>query len=215
MNIFTDIYVQSVNAVIDGFPVFLSGLLVLVIGLIVASALKKLLVTLFQLAQLDVMLAKAKLLKKGNFAMWEEILAEVLRWSVVILFLIPTLEIWGLSQATGLINEFILYLPNVFVAVVIAFIGLLAGNLVSDIVRGSVKTLGAKSANLLAVFSKAAITFFTVLVVLNQLGVAQDLIRILLTGIVGMLSLAGGLAFGLGGKEIARDLLENMRKKIK
>ena len=57
--------------------------------------------------------------------------------------------------------------------------------------------------------------FFTVLVVLNQLGVAQDLVRILFTGIVAMLSLAGGLAFGLGGKELAKELLDELKNKLK
>ncbi len=49
---------------------------------------------------------------------------------------------------------------------------------------------------------------------MNQLGVAQDLIRILFTGIVAMLALAGGLAFGLGGKEIAKEILEELKKKL-
>jgi len=90
----------------------------------------------------------------------------------------------------------------------------LAANLVSDLVRHSVKTMGAASASSLAVFSKGAITFFTVLVVLNQLGVAQDLVRILFTGIVAMLALAGGLAFGLGGRDVAKELLEELKRKL-
>ena len=130
-------------------------------------------------------------------------------------FLIPTLEIWGLSKATAVINQILFYLPNVIVAVVIAFIGILASNLVSDLVRHSVKTLGSNSANSLSVFSKWVIVFFTTLVVLNQLGVAQDLIRILFTGIVAMLALAGGLAFGLGGKDAAKELLEELKNKLK
>ena len=67
----------------------------------------------------------------------------------------------------------------------------------------------------MAVFTKSVIVFFTILVVLNQLGVAQDIIRILFTGIIGMLALAGGLAFGLGGKDMARDLLSELTKKVK
>jgi hypothetical protein len=57
--------------------------------------------------------------------------------------------------------------------------------------------------------------FFTILVVLNQLGVAQDLIRILFTGIVALLALAGGLAFGLGGQTAAKEILEEVRNKLK
>ncbi len=133
----------------------------------------------------------------------------------MVLFLIPTLEVWGLSRATAVLNQFLFYLPNVIVAVVIAFIGLLASNLTADLVRHSIRTIGSTSANAIAVSAKGAIIFFTVLVVLNQLGVAQDLIRILFTGIIAMLTIAGGLAFGLGGKDIAKDCLEELRKRIK
>ena len=100
-------------------------------------------------------------------------------------------------------------------AVIISFVGLIASNLGYDIVKHSVKTIGATSANTLSVFTKWLILFFTILVVLNQLGVAQDLVRILFTGIVAMVALAGGLAFGLGGREIAKDMLGELKKKFK
>jgi len=142
-------------------------------------------------------------------------LAEILRWTVIIMFLIPTLEVWGLSRATGVINQLLLYLPNVIVAVIIGFIGSIVSNLGADLVKSSIKSLGVASANTLAIFTRSAIIFFTVLVIMNQLGVAQDLIRILFTGIVVMLAIAGGLAFGLGGKDLAKNLLEQLQKKIK
>jgi len=93
-------------------------------------------------------------------------------------------------------------------------VGILASNLTADLVRHSVKTMGSTASNSLAVFTRGTIVFFTVLVVLNQLGVAQDLVRILFTGIVVMLALAGGLAFGLGGKDVARELLEELKRKL-
>jgi hypothetical protein len=59
-----------------------------------------------------------------------------------------------------------------------------------------------------------AVLIFVFLVVLNQLGIASDLIRILFAGIVAMVALAGGLAFGLGGKEAAKDIIEKLRKRL-
>ena len=129
--------------------------------------------------------------------------------------LIPTLEVWGLSRATAVLNQFLFYLPNVIVAVIIGFVGILVANLVADLVKHSIDTIGSTSAGTLAVLAKGIIMFFTSLVVLNQLGVAQDLIRILFTGIIAMLAIAGGLAFGLGGQELAKQLLEELRKKLK
>lgn len=196
-------------------PNFFTGLGILIVGLLLSTLLKRTLLSILSFARIDGVLEKMKLMKRTEVKIWLEVLSEILKWTVVILFLIPTLEVWNLSRATLVINQFLFYLPNVLVAVVIGFVGLLASNLGYDLVKHSVKTIGTTSANTLSVFTKWVIVFFTVLVVLNQLGVAQDLVRILFTGIVVMLALAGGLAFGLGGKDIARDILEELRNKFK
>ncbi len=210
-----NILLSFFNRVVSYLPYFFGGLIILLIGLVLASLLKRILLSLFAFFRLANLLQSLKLMNQKEVRVWEEVLAEVLRWTIVILFLIPTLEVWGLSRATPVLNQFLLYLPNVLIAVVIGFIGLLAANLVSDLVMSSIKAIGATSARTLAYASKVAIIFFTILVVMNQLGVAQDLIRILFTGIVAMLAIACGLAFGLGGQDLARDLLDILRKKIK
>lgn len=196
-------------------PSLFGGIVILVIGLLIGGIVKHVLVTVLNFLKVEALFERAKLFKKSEVKIWENVLIELLKWALIIVFLVPALEVWGLSQATVFLNEFLIYLPNVIIAVVIGFVGLLAANLVSDLVRHSVRSIGATSANSLAVFTKGAITFFTVLVVLNQLGVAQDLIRILFTGIVAMLALAGGLAFGLGGQDFAKEILDELKRKLK
>ena len=196
-------------------PNFFTGLAILLIGLLLSSLLKQALLSIIMFVRLDSVLEKTKLMRKTEFKIWQDVISEILRWTIVILFLIPTLEVWNLSRATVVINQLLFYLPNVLVAVIIGFVGLIASNLGNDLIRHSVKSIGATSANTLAALTKWLIIFFTILVVLNQLGVAQDLVRILFTGIVVMIALAGGLAFGLGGKDIAKDVLEELRKKLK
>ncbi len=215
--------VKPVNAVISNFwakfinylPDFFGGLIIFLIGLILASLLKKFLRTVLRFARIDAILQKTKLFEKNDIKIWEDVILEIIRWTVIILFLIPTLEVWGLSRATVVLNQFLFYLPNVIIAVIIAFIGLLSANLVADVVRHSIETLGSKSAKALSALAKSTLIFFTVLIVLNQLGVAQDLIQILFKGIVAMLAIAGGLAFGLGGKDVAKDILNEIKKKLK
>lgn len=196
-------------------PSFFTGLTILLIGLLLSTLLKKALLSIIMFVRLDSVLEKTKLMRKTEFKIWQDVISEILRWTIVILFLIPTLEVWNLSRATVVINQLLFYLPNVLVAVIIGFVGLIASNLGNDLIRHSVKSIGATSANTLAALTKWLIIFFTILVVLNQLGVAQDLVRILFTGIVVMIALAGGLAFGLGGKDIAADMLEELRKKLR
>lgn len=196
-------------------PNLFGGLLILIVGLLIGGIVKHLIVTVVTFSKIDLLFHKTKLIKKEEVNIWTEVLSEILKWMLIIVFLVPALEVWGLSRATTVVNEILFYLPNVVVAVVIAFVGILASNLTADLVRHSVKTMGSTASNGLAVFTRGTIMFFTVLVVLNQLGVAQDLIRILFTGIVAMLSLAGGLAFGLGGKDSAKEILEELRNKLK
>jgi len=215
INLVNNVLINFWHKFSNYLPDFFGGVLILIIGLVAASILKRFLLTILRFLKIERILEKTKLLAKGEVKIWEEVLTEILRWTVVILFLIPTLEVWGLSRATAVLNQFLFYLPNVIVAVIIAFIGLLASNLVADLVKHSIKTIGSSSANTLSVLAKGVIVFFTILIVLSQLGVAQDLIRILFTGIIAMLAIAGGLAFGLGGRDIAKDYLEELRKRIK
>ena len=196
-------------------PSLFGGLLILIVGFLIGGIVKQLIMTVVTFAKIDLLFHKTKLIKKEEVTIWTEVLSEILKWMLIVVFLVPALEVWGLSRATSVVNQILFYLPNVIVAVVIAFVGILAANLTSDLVRHSVKTMGSTASNSLAVFTRGTIMFFTALVVLNQLGVAQDLIRILFTGIVAMLSIAGGLAFGLGGKELAKELLDELKTKLK
>jgi hypothetical protein len=107
-----------------------------------------------------------------------------------------------------------LYLPNVVVAVIILATVFIVGNLVYTIVKGSTRAAGVMSATLLATISKWAIITFGILASLIQLGIATSLVSTIFIGLVAMLSLAGGLAFGLGGKEEAQLILRKLREEI-
>jgi hypothetical protein len=215
INLTDSVFGRFWSRFIDYLPDFFGGLLILIIGILAAGILKRLLLTILRFFKVDAILDRTKLLPRNEVNIWEEILAEVLRWTVIILFLIPTLEAWRLSKATEVLNQLLFYLPNVIVSVIIAFIGLVLANLGSRLVTQSTRSLGTAVSNTLAALARSVIIFFTILVVLNQLGVAQDLIRILFTGIIAMLALAGGLAFGLGGKDLAGEILNTLKGKLK
>lgn len=208
------VFVKFWARFVNYLPDFFGGLLIVITGYIVALILKKLLLAVFALFRIDALLHKTRLITLREVKLWEAVLAELVKWTVIILFLIPTLETWGLSRATEVLNQFLFYIPNVIVAVIIGFVGIVISNLSSDVVRQSVKSAGESASSSLAVFTRYTILFFTVLIMLNQLGVAQDLIRIFFTGLVAMLAIAGGLAFGLGGKDHAKEALDELKKKL-
>ncbi|OGK72247.1 hypothetical protein A2313_03150 [Candidatus Roizmanbacteria bacterium RIFOXYB2_FULL_41_10] len=215
MNPVIDVFASFYKKTLLYLPNFFYGLLVLILGLLLSSIVKQLFISLVSFIKLSKLLKNAKIANEKTISVWIEVLAELLRWVTVILFLVPTVEVWGLSRMVTVLNSLLFYLPNVIVAVIVGLIGYIVANLAYDIVLNSVNTLQKGFAKTIAAGARSSIIVFTSLIILNQLGVAQDLIRILFTGIVFMLALAGGLAFGLGGKEFAQTLLKNLLKELK
>lgn len=211
----TIVITNSVSGILTYLPQLFGGLLILLIGLLIAAALKKGVSALFRALRVEKWMEEAGVAKGKSVQIWVELFAELVRWTIIVLFLIPAAEIWGIPRVTNVLNQLLLYVPNVFIAAIVGLVGAVAANFVSDIIRHGSTALGSKSANAIASIAYSAIIFFTVLIVLNQLGVASDLVRILFTGIVAMLAIAGGLAFGLGGKDMAHDILDSIRRKLK
>lgn len=218
MNIGESIFMSLNNgiyAVVGFVPKFVIGTIVLLIGLIVASVLKQLVIEIFRALKIEQLLHKYGVPEAKEQFDWSHILAEIVRWFVVIVFLIPTADVWELPQIVTVLNTFLLYLPNVFVAAIIAVIGFVFARLAHDIVLVSTRRISSDTARAIASVAYWAVTVFVVLAVLNQLGVASDLIRILFTGFVALIAIAGGIAFGLGGQDAAKDVVESVRRKLK
>jgi len=203
-------------AVIVSFvPKIIAGTIVLLIGIIIASILKQIVLGIFKALKIESLLKRYGVPEAKSEFTWSNIFSEIIRWFVIIIFLLPTADIWGLPRVVTILNEFLLYLPNVFVAAIIAVVGFVLGSLAHDLILASIKGISSSSANSIASITRWAVNIFVILAVLNQLGVATDLIRILFTGFVAMLAIAGGIAFGLGGKDSARDVVDGIRNKLK
>ena len=196
-------------------PNFIAGIIILLIGIVLASIVKRITIEVLNALKVDTYLRRYGIPEAKKEFSWINILAEIVKWFVIVLFLIPTADIWGLPQITTILNEFLLYLPNVFVAAIIGLVGLVFARLAADLVLASTRGLSHDASRAIASFTRIAITAFVLLAVLNQLGVAKDLIMILFTGFVAMIALAGGIAFGLGGQDTAKLILDALRKKIK
>ena len=93
-------------------------------------------------------------------------------------------------------------------------VGFAFARLSHDVILASTKGIDPQTSSAIASITKWAISVFVILAVLSQLGVATDLIRILFTGLVAMLAIAGGIAFGLGGQTAAKDVIGEIKKKL-
>lgn len=203
---------RSFLAVAAFIPNLLAGIVILLIGIILGSIVKRVVQGLFKALNVETYLRKYGIPDAKRDYSWTNILAEIVRWFVIILFLIPAADVWGLQQVTVMLNQFLLYLPNVFVSAIVGLVGFGISRLAYDVVLASTRDVVPEASQSIASVTRWAIMTFVILAVLNQLGVAQDLIRILFTGFVAMIALAGGIAFGLGGQDTARVVLESIRK---
>lgn len=205
----------AVSAITLFVPKLLAGAVILLIGIIVGSILKRVVVEVFRALKVEAFLHKYGVPEMREDLTWTNILGEVVRWFVIVIFLIPTAEVWNLPRITTALNQVLFYLPNVFVAAVLALVGFVFARLTHDVILAGAKGVDPATASTAATVARWAVQVFVILAVLSQLGVATDLIRILFTGFVAMLAVAGGIAFGLGGQSTAKDMVEGLRKRLK
>jgi len=210
----TDVVGSSLAQLAGFIPRLVGGLVILAVGLIIAVVIHRAVVTIAKVLKVEAFLKKYGIAHVDGVS-WSEVVAELARWAVIVIFLIPVFEAWGISGTTNVLNQILGYIPNVVVAVIIGVLGLVFARLAHDVTYSATRSLGDDTAHTASLIARWAIVVFTALVVLNQLGIAQDLIRILFTGLVGLLALAGGLAFGLGGQDTAREILNSLKGRFK
>jgi len=211
----TDAVSASLKDVINYLPKVIGAVVVILIGVLVAWAVKTVIVRVLKLVKVKPYTDAIGLNKVFPESLGlVELLGDLAKWIVMIVFLLPALEILGLSEVNDLVARVVAYLPNVVVAVVIVIVGAVVADLISRVVESAASTIGAKTASAAADVARWAVIVFVVLGALMQLGVAVTIIDRLVTGVVVAVALAAGLAFGLGGQDAAREGIARLRKNL-
>lgn len=135
-------------------------------------------------------------------------LADIVKWFVRLIVLVVAFDALGLPAVSAVLQQFLLWIPNLIVAVVVLVIAGLAANALGNLIRGSTASAGFSNPDLLATIARVAVWGFGIVVAVNQIGVAQTLVNTLFMGFVGALALAAGLAFGLGGRDTAAQIVQ-------
>ncbi len=138
-----------------------------------------------------------------------DFLGQIVFWFVFLIFLVPAFESLGLTSVTNILNALIGYIPNVFVAILILFLGTLLAIVVADIVRGATATARIGNPNVFAAIARWAIIIFAAFMALTQLQISPSIVNLLFGAIVFGSALAFGLAFGLGGRDAAQRLINS------
>lgn len=212
---FTGIGVQALQFL----PKLLLAIIIFIAGWVVGSVLAEVVSKIVKAIKIDQVLESAgarNLLEKAGFSLNAgAFLGALVKWFIIIVFLVTALDLLNLGAVNAFLMNVVLgYIPQVIVATLILVVAAFLADLSQKILTGGARALESKSAGLVGGVARWAIWIVALLAALNQLGIAGAMMQTLFTGLVAMLALAGGLAFGLGGKEAAARYLEKLREDI-
>lgn len=204
---------------INFLPNIIGAAIILVLGWIVGMIVAVIIDRFFRIIGLQTLFEKAKVedvLKKGNIGKDSStLLASIAKWIIYIVAFIAAANTLKLPDVANFLDKILVYVPQVVAAGLILLIGLVLAHFLSNVVKGSLLAAGFTAAEAVSTVVRYSIIIFAFLAVLSQLGIAESLIRTLFIGVVAFLAIAGGLAFGLGGKDAAQDLIDKIRKELK
>ncbi len=200
-------------------PKLVLAVIIFIIGWLIATVLADAVSKVVKTIKIDSIFESAGakgLLNKAGFELNSGVFfGGIVKWFVIIGFLVAALDIFNLQAVNTLLTTVITqFIPNVAVASLILIVGAFLADFVQKVMSGAAKAVDAKSAGLVGGIARWAIWVFTIIAALMQLNIANQILSTLVTGLVAMLALAGGLAFGLGGKEAASRYLEKLRGDI-
>lgn len=189
------------------------ALIIFVVGWVAGSFLGQLIEKLFNSLKVDNILRQAGIegvLRKGDIRLNSgAFVGGLIKWFVIAIFFLSALRVFGFNQVTLYLEDVIVgYLPNVIIAILILLVSVVIAEVAQKVVIGASSAAHLKSSRALGALCKWAIIVFAVLTALVQLNIAAELVQILFIGVVVALSLSFGLAFGLGGRDVAARLLE-------
>ncbi|MCC6198926.1 hypothetical protein IT401_01825 [Candidatus Nomurabacteria bacterium] len=207
----SEVFVLSLQSLWYGFvatvPKILLAIIVFIIGWIIATTLGKLVTAGVDMLKLDKLFANAGANEALARAGWKlhigGVFGWLVKWLIALAFFMASINILGLEQVSVFLSDLLSYIPQIIVAVLVLVAGTILADFVRKIISGSAAIANVRSARLIGSIAYYAIWILAIVTALDKLGIFGYFGQILFTGLVFMLALALGLAFGLGGKESA------------
>ena len=215
--------IQSLQNLWQGFlsfiPVLIGAIIVFVIGWFISVGVGKLITEILKRIKFNQVFEKEgwkSALEKAEIKVDASgFIGAIVKWIFVIVFLLAAVEILGLIQFAGFLKSVLAYLPNVIVAALIFVVTVILVDIVEKVVRAAVESIKVGYGAMVSAVIKWSIWVFALLAILHQLGIAKPFMETLFTGLVAMLVISLGIAFGLGGKEVAAEILQDVKRKLK
>jgi hypothetical protein len=207
--------IQALQELARGFAHYLPRLVVMLIiafvGWVIAYVLKVLVRSILRLTRFSKLSENAgatELLNQAALPSSTELVSRFVFWVAWIGFILLGVSVLGIVGLQEYISKFFLFLPRLFVALVILFFGLLAANFVSRAALLAAVNANFRSSRLLSVSIRIIVSIFALSMVFEVLGVAEETMLIAFATVFGAVMLGLAIAFGIGGKDLAREFLE-------
>ena len=215
--------IEALNGIwvsfISFMPGFIGALIIFFIGIIIAAGIAELIERIIDALKID------KVLEKLGFKNFTDragvkldagfFVAQLFKWLIILAFLSSTLNFLNLNAFAEYLGKVIAYIPSAIVAVLILLVTALVADFVGRMIKASAKGSGMRLAQTSASFARWAIYIIGFLTAIEKLGIPTMYLATIFTGLVVMLALAGGIAFGLGGKDFAKDILDDVKGGMK
>lgn len=217
-----DVFNSSLQSLWWGFVQFTPRLLMAVvfflIGWLLGSVVARAVEQVFSSLKIDNLFrsigAENFLRKAGVNLNTGYFIGQIVRWFVIIVFLLPSLNLVGLNDVSSFLEQSVLgFLPQVIIAAFVLIIAAVVSEALSKTVLATAKAVDLKAANMLSTIAKYAVWAFAIIIALGKLGLG-DYMSILFSGIIAMIALGGALAFGLGGKEHASRFISKLSEEV-
>ncbi len=208
------------DRVIQFLPNILAAVIVLllgwIIGIFLGNVLRRALVSVGIDGLGDQLGLKRLSERSGRNIRISGIVQWIVKWFFILASIIAAADILGLSNITNFFYSDVFgYAGHVIIAMAIILLGIIAANFLGDVIKGTVKAGGFEAGNMLGSLTRWAIIIFTVIAALSELQIAQAFLLDLFRAVIAMIAVAGGLAFGLGGKDHAKKVLDYVEDGIK
>lgn len=217
-NVLINNFINLYTLILKGLINFLVALVIFLVGWVIALFVKFVIDKILSGFSLKSILEKLGLSRYFENFNWEDgfhkVVSEVVFWLIFSVFLVTVFDVLGLKAASQFVMNALNYVPLAVSGALILLVGVILGEIARKLLLGVLRGLEKRNAHFVASLVKWAIVVFALLAALNQWNIAPEFINDLTIGFFIFLALAGGLSFGLGGQELARDILENMRREL-
>jgi hypothetical protein len=197
---------NALSTFLSYLPQLVGAIVILIIGYIVARILQAVVGRVLQGVGFDGWMERGGIKQFFDRAQTNytpaTVIGRLVFWFVFIIFLTMAADALGIPQVSGVLGQLIAFIPSIIAAILILILAALLATFVSGIVRG------ATGSNVLASVARYAIIVYAVFAAITELGIAVSLTAPTFLILLGAVALAAAIAFGIGGREVAQDILQ-------